>query len=325
MATESLLSTKADREILSVRTVNAPRELVFKVWTDPEHVIKWWGPNGFSNTMQEMEVKPGGMWRFIMHGPDGNDYPNRIVYQEVVKPERLVFKQGEDIDNDPNAFDVTVTFEALGDQTRITMSAVFPTAEQRNKVIKEYGALEANKQTMDKMETYLTELEIAGKEFTVVRELNAPRELVFKLWSEAEHLAKWWGPKGFDIKVAKLEMRPGGIFLFGMTTPDGNDMWGRFIYREVVSPSRLVFINSFSDKDGGVTRNPWNADWPLESLNILTLEEHSGKTTLTLKGYPINASEKECQEFEKGFGDMQQGFKGTFDQLEEYVSEITKQ
>lgn len=77
----------ADREIVISRLIHAPRELVFKVWTDPKHVAHWWGPNGFTNTIHEMDVRPGGVWRFIMHGPDGVDYPNKIVYKEVVKPQ----------------------------------------------------------------------------------------------------------------------------------------------------------------------------------------------------------------------------------------------
>lgn len=73
------------------------------MWTDPKH-IAWWGPNGFTNTIHEMNVKPGGVWRFIMHGPDGTDYPNKILFIEVVKPERLVYTHGSDEDNDPNQF-----------------------------------------------------------------------------------------------------------------------------------------------------------------------------------------------------------------------------
>src|SRR3954449_1876611 len=99
----------ADREIVAVRVFDAPRELVWKLWTDPHHVAQWWGPNGFTNTIHEMDVRPGGVWRFIMHGPDGVDYPNRIVFIEVVEPERLVYSHGGD-EGDPVQFHVTVTF-----------------------------------------------------------------------------------------------------------------------------------------------------------------------------------------------------------------------
>jgi uncharacterized protein YndB with AHSA1/START domain len=97
-------------------------------------------------------------------------------------------------------------------------------------------------------------------------------------------------------------------------------MWGRFVYREIVAPERIVFINSFSDEDGNITRAPFSSTWPLEVLNTLTLSEHEGKTTLTLRGGPINATEEERKTFEAGFDSMRQGFTGTFDQLADYLA-----
>src|SRR5262245_4600274 len=107
----------ADREIVITRFFKASVERVFEAWTKPEHVIHWWGPDGFTITNHEMTVKPGGMWRFIMHGPDGMDFPNRIVFTKVVKQERLEFLMGADIDNDPKAFEVTVDFKAQANGT----------------------------------------------------------------------------------------------------------------------------------------------------------------------------------------------------------------
>lgn len=152
------MSTTADREIVTSRTFNAPRELVFEVWTNPKHIVHWWGPTGFTNTIHEMNVKPGGVWRFMMHGPDGTDYPNKIVYKEVVKPSLLTFDHGWDVDDlkkDPRTFEVTVTFEAKGKTTLITMKMVFKTKQVRDDVVEKYGAIEGNKQTMDKLEAYL--------------------------------------------------------------------------------------------------------------------------------------------------------------------------
>jgi len=118
-----------------------------------------------------------------------------------------------------------------------------------------------------------------------------------------------------------MDLRPGGIFHYGLTAPDGKTtMWGRFVYREVVEPSRLVFVVSFSDVNGGVTRHPAAADWPLEVLNVLTFEESGGQTTLTLEGWPLHASEAERKSFEAGIGSMQKGFGGTMDQLAAYLA-----
>jgi uncharacterized protein YndB with AHSA1/START domain len=148
----------SDRQVLANRTFNAPRELVFEVWTNPKHVIHWWGPTGFTNTIHEMSVKPGGVWRFIMHGPDGTDYPNKIVFKEVIKPSFLSFDHGWDVDdlnNDPRTFEVTVDFKDKGKQTEVVMKMVFKSKAVRDEVVEKYGAIEGNKQMMDKLEAYL--------------------------------------------------------------------------------------------------------------------------------------------------------------------------
>src|SRR5687767_15596482 len=107
-------ATESGREIVGSRVFDAPRELVFKMWTDPKHVPNWWGPNGFLITTYEMDVRPGGAWRFVMHGPDGTDYYNKIVYREVVAPERLAYSHVSG-----PLFDVVVTFEEQGLKTRV--------------------------------------------------------------------------------------------------------------------------------------------------------------------------------------------------------------
>jgi len=159
-------------------------------------------------------------------------------------------------------------------------------------------------------------------EIVISREFNAPRELVFKVFTEAEHMAHWWGPKGFAMEVARLDLRPGGLFLYCMRSPNGQAMWGRFVYHEIVAPERVVFVNSFSDEQGGITPNPWLPNYPLEVLNTLTLTEQDGKTTFTLKGGPINATEEQINVFNSIRPNMEQGFKGTFDQLDEYLAKI---
>jgi uncharacterized protein YndB with AHSA1/START domain len=150
-------SSTADREIAMSRTFAAPRELVWKAWTEREHVERWWGPRGFTTTVLEMDVRVGGRWRFIMHGPDGTDYPNRIVYHKVEKPGRLECVHGSDQDDDPMAFDVTVTFEEEGGRTTVTNRIVFRTPEQREAKVK-FGAVELGKQTLEKLEEYVASM-----------------------------------------------------------------------------------------------------------------------------------------------------------------------
>jgi uncharacterized protein YndB with AHSA1/START domain len=148
-----------DREIVIERIVNAPRELVWRAWTEADQIAKWWGPNGFTTTIHEMHVRLGGVWRFIMHGPDGTDYPNRIVYREIVKPERLVYDHGDDDGKD--LFRSTVTFVAMGQRTKVTLRAVFPTAEARAAAVK-FGAVEGGEQTLARLGQHLATRSPAG-------------------------------------------------------------------------------------------------------------------------------------------------------------------
>lgn len=152
--TRTEASPTADREIVLTRDFDAPRELVFRAWTDPQHLPQWWGPDGFTTTVHEIDVRPGGVWRYTMHGPDGTDYPNRVVYREISAPERLVYDHGDDVDDDPGMFHVTVTFTEEGGRTRVTSRMLFPTAEQREGAVG-FGAVELGQQTMGRLAEHL--------------------------------------------------------------------------------------------------------------------------------------------------------------------------
>ena len=146
----------SDREIIISRIFGAPRELVWEAWTNPEHVVQWWGPNGFTTTIEKMDFRVGGVWKHVMHGPDGTDYPNISVFKEIVKPERIVYSHGGGKQGGPGVhFLSTWTFEALGNQTRLTMHGVFDSPADRDLVVKEYGAIEGGKQTLARLAEFL--------------------------------------------------------------------------------------------------------------------------------------------------------------------------
>jgi len=149
----------AGREIVIAREFAAPRELVWEAWTNPKHVVNWWGPRGFTTTIEEMDVRPGGVWKHVMHGPDGANYPNKSVFKEVVKPERIVYSHGGGRAGGPGAhFVSTWTFDALPTgKTRVTIRMVFPSATDRNFVVKEFGAIEGGHQTLARLAEYLAE------------------------------------------------------------------------------------------------------------------------------------------------------------------------
>ena len=143
--------SNASNEIVTVRVFAAPRELVWRAWTEPEHVAKWFGPRGFTNTIHEMDVRPGGFWRFIMHGPDGVDYENKYIFREVLRPSRLVYTQLL-----TPSFETVATFEEEGQKTRVTMRGIFDSAATREKVAREFGAVEGGEQTLECLGEYLS-------------------------------------------------------------------------------------------------------------------------------------------------------------------------
>jgi len=157
--------------------------------------------------------------------------------------------------------------------------------------------------------------------FTITRVVDAPRDKVWRAWTEVEHLRQWWGPKGFAVTHCKVDLRPGGLMHYCLRMPDGGEMWGKFVYREIAKPERLVWINSFSDKEGGTTVHPMSADWPREMHTKVTFEDLGGKTRVTVQWTPVDASsEIERKTFEQGRDSMKQGWSGTFEQLESYLS-----
>jgi uncharacterized protein YndB with AHSA1/START domain len=161
-ARSSLNLDQDSTAIVGSRTIDAPRDLVWSVWTDPKHLAQWWGPDGFRTTTSAFDFKPGGVWRFVMHGPDGRDYENRVTFDEIVKPELLRYHHGgggrDDVE--PVQFRTTLTFDDLGGKTRVTLRGVFPSAEERARVIKGYGADKGLVQTLARLDEYVVSMNV---------------------------------------------------------------------------------------------------------------------------------------------------------------------
>ena len=167
----------------------------------------------------------------------------------------------------------------------------------------------------------MVDAETKNADFVISRVFDAPRELVWQAFADPERMKHWFGPKGSTIVSSKMDLRVGGFYHGAMRDPDGQIMWAKFVYREVSPPARLSWVHSFSDEKGGLTRHPLSATWPLELLTTVTFEEApGGKTKLTLRWAPINATEEERKTFAAAHEGMQGGWTGTFEQLADYLA-----
>jgi uncharacterized protein YndB with AHSA1/START domain len=315
-----------EREVKIVRTFNAPLKLVWAAWTEPKHIAQWWGPRGFTNPVCEWDARPGGRLHVVMRASDEiakmigrADHPMTGEFTEVVPMQRLAFVATavDDLGTPLLESLTTVRFAERGNQTELTLHAhakgFVAIAEQMLQGMEMGWA-----QSIDKLEDML-DAEQGTPVFTITRMFAAPRDRVWHAHSDLDALSKWWGPAGFTWLHGTLDFRPGGVFHYGMRSPNGQEMWGKFVYREIEKPTRLVFTNSFSDKDGNTVRAPFAEDWPLEVLNVVTFAEMPGQTALMLRGTPFNATDAEKKRFAAQKPSMDIGFKGTLDQLQEFL------
>lgn len=146
-----------ERGIRLARLFDAPPAAVFAAWSEAANLDQWWGPDGFRNETHSMDFEVGGEWRYVMHGPDGTDFPNRILYRQIEAPHRLEFLHDAGEEDDPQAMEVTVTFEAQGEQTLLTMHTQFASAAIRDEIVKQVGAVEGGKQTLNHLAQYLAD------------------------------------------------------------------------------------------------------------------------------------------------------------------------
>lgn len=146
------MTATAEREMVVSRVCDAPRKLVFSAFTGAG-IEQWWGPNGFTTTTSKRDVHVGGTWRFVMHGPDGTDYDNRIVYTGIFSPDRLEYDHFAGDETEPH-FKATVTFNDVNGGTEVTLRLLFPTAENRDEAAT-HGAIEGGNQTLGRLAEFL--------------------------------------------------------------------------------------------------------------------------------------------------------------------------
>lgn len=317
-------------EITISRTFTAPRELVWLAWTDPKHVGQWWGPAGFTTTTHSMDFRPGGAWRYTMHGPDGRDYGNRVDYIEIDSPSRLIYTLRGEGSDDSVSFRTEVHFEPVGEggrNTKVTMRSIFPSAEARDFVIHDHGAVEGGKQHLANLEDYLatmSSIQDQAPPFSISHLFHVPRETIWQAWTQQEHLMKWFGPKGASMRHATVDLRVGGQFHYCMSHPNGMELWGRWVFQTISPPDKLEFISSFSNERGEITPAPFPGldDFPPQTWTTVTFLEHAGKsrgTLVTVESRPFQGTQAQCDFFSAFHDSMRQGWSGTMQQLTEYL------
>jgi uncharacterized protein YndB with AHSA1/START domain len=300
-AKASAATESAENELIITRLFDAPRELVFECWTNPEHLQHWQGaPRGFTVTSQESDIRPGGYFRICMRSPDGVDHWLEGGYREILKPERLVFTHvWLDANRKPGKETlVTITLAERGGKTELTLRQTgFPSVESRDG--HKYGWTSA----LDVLADYLAEV---ARAIVVTRVFDAPRDLVFQAWTDPERLKRWWGPKGFSNPVCEIDSRPGGAIRIHMRGPDGTIYPMTGVFQEIVEPERIVFTSAALDEKG---------DPLFEVLNTVTFAEHGGKTKLTLHARVTKTTAKAA----RYLAGMEQGWNQYLDRLDEEV------
>lgn len=306
-------------EIKITRIYDAPVKAVWDAWTDPAQTAQWWGPRGFTITTHSKDLRPGGSWRYTMHGPDGEDYINRTHYFEVEEYSRLVYDHGGS-DDRPPLFRVTVQFTDLKGKTKMEMSMALPTpeaAEETRKFIKKAGG----NATWDRLAEYL-EKESSEKEiFVINRSFEASIEVIFDMWTDPKHFSQWLPPTGFTMEFMKSDIREGGTNFYSMTDGKSTTMYGRVKYLEIKRPNRIVYTQQFCDEHENISRHPFAPTWPETMLTTVTLtEEGPSQTRVTVTWEPYGkATLEEIETFSNAKGGMTQGWTGSFDKLEGYL------
>lgn len=316
------MNKSADIKLL--REFDAPLNLVWDAWADPEQVAKWWGPRGFTITTESKDFRVGGTWKYVMHGPDGKDYPNLTKYLEIEPHKKMVYDHGATETTEP-MFRVTVLFSESNGKTKMDMTMTLSSpeaAENTRAFIKKAGG----DTTWDRLAEFLEKTR-SGKDFFVInRSFEAPIELMWEMWVDPKHIAQWLAPTGFTMNYKRAEVKEGGTSVYEMSNGAGVTMYGQCHYLEFHKPTKMIYTQEFLDEKGNISRHPFAPTWP-ESMKTIVYftAEGPNQTRVTINWQPWgNFNQEEVDTFIKSRGGMTQGFTGSFDKLDAYLEQQAK-
>jgi uncharacterized protein YndB with AHSA1/START domain len=271
-------------------TFDAPLDLVWKTWTDPKLIPRWWGPRIYATRVDTMDFRPGGTWRYVQTDADGKEFGFHGVYREIVPLQRIV--DTFEFEGMPGHILVeSAVFEKVGNKTKVTQKSTFETVEDLEGMLAS-GMEEGAAETIERFAELLEEAKKPQtqrggrrRELLITRTFDAPIDRVWRAWTDARELKQWMGPKGFTTPVLSADVRVGGTFRICMRSPEGKDYWGTGVYREIVPKKKLVYTDSFADEKGNVvpaTYYGMSPELPLEMVVTLTFEAEKGRTKVTL-------------------------------------------
>ncbi len=233
-------TTNETRELSISRLINAPQELVWEAWTNPEHIRHWWGPVGFNSTISKMEVTEGGEWIFVMHGPDGTDYKNKHVYIKLEKPSLIIMRH----ESFP-PFVMTARFEAKGTQTLVTLHSVFESASQLQEVIKVFKADEGMVQNITRMDEYITgKIYQVATPIVIERNFKASTAIIWNALTDLSQLKKWY----FDLDG--FQPVPGFRFRFAGKGSTGEEYMHDCRVLEVIPGKKIAYSWTYENREG---------------------------------------------------------------------------
>ena len=320
----SLLATTelpADKPmIITSRLIAAPRELVWKVLTTPEHMKYFWGPDGFTNTFKTYDLRVGKEARFTMHGPDGKDWPNRFIFRTIEPPRLLRFDHdngGEGEFDHKFINEIELTDE--GGKTRIEMRMTESSMAARDAIVQ--YAVEGGKQNLDRLAAYVAPMVEEKNLFVIERSFPVSQERLFRAFTDPKEMVQWFAPSGMTTIKAEQDLKPGGTYHYGLSSGEGNEMWGLVTYKEITPSSRLVYRQSFSDPAGGLTRHPMAPTWPMEMLTIMNfVSEGEKQTRLKISWLYAGIDDVEGETFRAAHAGMNGGWSGTLDSLQTHLA-----
>lgn len=308
-------------ELHITRIYDAPVQAVWDAWVDPDQVAQWWGPRGFTITTYSKDVRTGGSWHYTMHGPDGVDYENTAQYLLVEEGKKMVYDHGGHKDRPP-LFRVTVLFTEVDGKTKMDMTMSMATPEMAEEIKKRVKQANGNS-TWDRLAEFLADRSSKKSIFVINRSFNAPLDVLFEMWTNPKHFSQWLPPTGATMEFLRADIRTGGQTFYSMTTATGAKMYGRIDYQQIRKPDLIVYTQVFCDEKENISRHLMAPTWPETMLTIIQLtEEAPDQTRVTVTWEPYGATTAaEVETFLQARSGMTQGWTGSFDKLDELLSQ----